>query len=193
LPTGNISNTATFVNEDGMITLDKWTPPSHGVISLFFRTPYPKGIILFNGKKSGEFFKLYIINETSVGLEYNIGNGYERVELSLTGNKQVNDRSWHEVIIYRNMKQFGLKLDTEEGVNLNPLFLKKDLDLEGELSVGGVSSDVTEGFVGCIRGLVSNESNTDSDSLDFYMCTVICSFTITAEILAHSLANFHCH
>ena len=141
-----------------MIKLDKWTPPSHGVISLFFRTPYPKGIILFNGFKAKEFFKLYIINETSVGLEYNIGNGYERVELSLKGSKQVNDRQWHEVVMYRNMKQFGLKLDAEEGLNLNPLFLERDLDLEDNLHVGGDPSDVREGFVGCIRGLVSNES-----------------------------------
>ena len=138
------------------------------MISLFFRTPYPKGIILFDGVKSREYFKLYIINETSVGLEYNIGNGYERVELSLKGSKQVNDRQWHEVVIYRNMMQFGLKLDTEEGVNLNPLFLEKDLDLEDELYVGGYPSDVTEGFIGCIRGLVSNESNTDSHILDHY-------------------------
>ena len=169
---GDISNTATFVNEDGMILLDKWTPPSHGVISFFFRTPYPKGIILFNGEKSREFFKLYIINETTVSLEYNIGNGFQRVVLSLKGNKQVNDRQWHEVVIYRNMLEFGLKLDEESDWNLNPLFLKKDLDLEGHLYVGGVSSDVTEGFVGCIRGLVSNESNADSNSLDYYMCTV---------------------
>ena len=128
------------------------------MISLYFRTPYPKGIILFNGFKAKEFFNLYIINETSVGLEYNIGNGYERVVLSLKGNKKVNDRSWHKVVIYRNMKQFGLDLDTEKGVNLNPLFLKKDLDVEDDLNVGGNPSDVTKGFVGCIRGLVSNES-----------------------------------
>lgn len=128
--------------------------------------------MLFNGEKSREFFKLYIINETSVSLEYNIGNGFQRVVLSLKGNKQVNDRQWHEVVIYRNMKQFGLKLDKEEGVNLNPLFLKKNLDLDGNLYVGGVSSDVTEGFVGCIRGLVSNESNSDSNSLDYYISTV---------------------
>ena len=153
--TGNISNTATFMNEDGVIRLGKWTPPSHGVISLFFRTPYPKGTLLYNGVSGREFFKLYIINETRIGLEYDIGNGYQRVELSLKGNKQVNDRQWHEVVIYRNMKQFGLKLDTEEGVNENPLFLEKDLDLEDDLLVGG-DPEVAKGFVGCIRGLVSN-------------------------------------
>ena len=140
-----------------MIKLSKWTPPSHGVISLFFRTPYPKGIILFNGFESREYFKLYIINETSVGLEYNIGNGYQRVELSLKGSKEVNDRQWHEVVIYRNMKEFGFKLDTEKGVNLNPLFLKKGLDLGDDLYVGGNPAEATEGFVGCIRGLVGIE------------------------------------
>ena len=151
-----------------MIKLDKWTPPSDGVISLFFRTPYPKGIILFNGDKTKDFFRLSIINETSVGLEYSIGNGYERVVLSLKANKQVNDRQWHEVVIFRNMKEFGLKLDKEEGVNLNPLFKEKDLDLESDLYVGGDPSEVTKGFVGCIRGLVSNDSNTDSNSLNYY-------------------------
>ena len=175
-----------------MIKLDKWTPPSHGVISLFFRTPYPKGIILFNGFKAKEFFKLYIINETSVGLEYNIGNGYERVLLSLKGNKQVNDRQWHKVVIYRNMKQFGLQLDKEEGVNLNPLFLKKDLDVEDDLYVGGDPSDVTKGFVGCIRGLVSNESKLSQTFLITTSVQFCFVFTMTAEFFFHSLANFHC-
>ena len=161
--TGDISNTATFVNEDGMIKLDKWTPPSHGVISLFFRTPYPKGTILYNGIIRKEYFWLYIINETTITLKYDIGNGPQRVELKLKDNKKINDRQWHEVVIYRNMKPFGLKLDTEEGVNENPLFLKKDLDLEDNLYVGGYPYDVSEGFVGCIRGLVSNESSTNSN------------------------------
>ena len=176
-----------------MITLDKWTPPSHGVISLFFRTPYPKGVILFNGYKNKEFFQLNIINETSVGLGYNIGNGYKRVELSLKDNKQVNDRQWHKVTIYRNMKEFGLMLDTEKGVNENPLFLKKDLDLETDLNVGADPSDVTEGFVGCIRGLVSNESKLIQTLLAIacvQFCLFVYFFTMTAEILTHSLANF---
>ena len=145
-----------------MIKLDKWTPPSHGVISLFFRTPYPKGTILFNGVLSKEYFWLYIINETVLTLKYSIGNGPQRVQLQLKNNKRINDRQWHEVVIYRNMKEFGLKLDKEKGENENPLFLKKDLDLENELYVGGYPFDLAQGFVGCIRGLVSNESRIHS-------------------------------
>ena len=103
---------------------------------------------------------MYIINETAITLKYDIGNGPQRVELNLQNKKKINDRSWHEVVIYRNMKQFGLKFDKLEGVNKNPLFLEKDLDLENQLYVGGYPYDVAQGFVGCIRGLVSIESST---------------------------------
>ena len=139
-----------------MIKLDKWGPPSDGVISLFFRTPYPEGTILYNGVMNKDFFWLEIVNETSISLNYDIGNGIRRIELSLKDNKKVNDRQWHEVVIFRNMKEFGLMLDTEKGVNLNPVFLEKDLDVESDLHVGGYPFDVSQGFVGCIRGLVGN-------------------------------------
>ena len=152
---GNISNSATFVNEDGFIKLKKWSPPSHGVISLYFRTPYAKGTILYNGDDSKEYFRLMIFNETTVRLVYDIGNGGTTVDLSLK-NKKVNDTAWHKVVIFRNMKEFGMELDEEKGVNNNPLFLKRDLDLEDkdELWVGSYQFNVAEGFVGCIRGLV---------------------------------------
>lgn len=139
-----------------MIKLDKWGPPSDGVISLFFRTPYPEGTILYNGVMNKDFFRLEIVNETSISLNYDIGNGIRRIELSLKDNKKVNDRQWHEVVIFRNMKEFGLMLDTEKRVNLNPVFLEKDLNVESDLHVGGYPFDVSQGFVGCIRGLVGN-------------------------------------
>ena len=139
-----------------MIKLDKWGPPSDGVISLFFRTPYPKGTILYNGVMNKDFFRLEIVNDTSISLNYDIGNGIRRIELSLKDNKKVNDRQWHEVVIFRNMKEFGFKLDTEKGVNLNPVFLEKDLNVDSDLHVGGYPFDVSQGFVGCIRGLVGN-------------------------------------
>ena len=66
----------------------------------------------------------------------------------------MNDRSWHNVVIYRNMKEFGLILDDQKAVKENPLFLERDLDLENELNVGGYPLDRAKGFVGCIRGLV---------------------------------------
>ena len=102
---------------------------------------------------SGEYFRLQIVNETTVSLIYNIGNGARNIELSLVG-KQVNDRSYHTVTIYHNMKEFGLILDDLKSTHQNPLFLKRDLDLENKLYVGSYPYDPTEGFVGCIRGLV---------------------------------------
>ena len=101
-----------------------------------------------------DFFQVEIINETSVGLSYNIGNSVRKIELSL-GDKQVNDRSWHHVMIYHNMKIFGFRLDYQEGKHENPLFLKRELNLDNELYVAGYPYDVFKGFVGCIRGLVS--------------------------------------
>lgn len=161
---GEISNTATFVNEDGFIKLEKWSPPSNGVISLFFKTPYDKGVLLYNGMLDKDFFRVEIINETSVGLSYNIGNGVRKIELSL-GDKQVNDRSWHHIMIYHNMKVFGFRLDNQEGKHENPLFLKRELNLDNKLYVGGYPYDVSKGFVGCIRGLDVNGEVQDLSKL----------------------------
>ena len=160
---GEISNTATFVNQDGFIKLKAWSPPSNGVISLFFKTPYKKGVLLYNGMLDKDFFQVGIVNETSVGLSYNIGNGVRKIELSL-GDKQVNDRSWHHIMIYHNMKVFGFRLDNQEGKHENPLFLKRELNLDNELYVAGYPYDVSKGFVGCIRGLVS------SSKANFCLC-----------------------
>ncbi|XP_044179404.1 EGF and laminin G domain-containing protein-like [Acropora millepora] len=111
-----------------------------------------------------DFFQVEIINETSVGLSYNIGNGVRKIELSL-GDKQVNDRSWHHVMIYHNMKVFGFRLDNKEGKHENPLFLKRELNLDNELYVAGYPYDVFKGFVGCIRGLDINGEVQDLSKL----------------------------
>lgn len=163
---GETSNTATFVNEDGVIELEAWSPPSDGVISFFFKTPYDKGILLYNGVDGKDFFQLEIVNKTTVGLLYDIGNGVRKIELSLK-DQQVNDRSWHYVVIYRNMKVFGLKLDNQEAQNENPLFMKRNLDVNkvNKLHVGSYPFDMTKGFVGCIRGLDINGEVQDLSQL----------------------------
>ena len=165
MSSGETSNTATFVNEDGVIKLKAWSPPSDGVISFFFKTPYDKGILLYNGVDGKEFFQLEIVNKTTVGLFYDIGNGVRKIELSLK-DQQVNDRSWHYVVIYRNMKVFGLKLDDQEAQNENPLFMKRNLDVNKELHVGSYPYGMTKGFVGCIRGLVSQKCLFSSVSFE---------------------------
>ena len=140
-----------------MIKLDKaWTPPSDGVISLFFKTPYAKGVLLFNGDPNDEFFQLEIVNKTSVELIFNIGHGVRRVVVSLEDNQKVNDRAWHRVVISRNLMNFGLHLDSKSAMNTLPLFSERNLDLDAAdpLVVGGYPLDISKGFVGCIRGLV---------------------------------------
>lgn len=109
---------------------------------------------MYNGDPSKEYFHLEILNETTIRLFYNIGNGGRKIDMSLEQNKQVNDRSWHKVVIYHNMKHFGLELDGKKRENDNPLFLERELNLENDLHVGGYPYDVAKGFVGCIRGLV---------------------------------------
>ncbi|PFX33213.1 EGF and laminin G domain-containing protein-like [Stylophora pistillata] len=163
--TGKTENTATIINEDGVITLDPWEPPSHGIISLLFKTPYAEGTILFNGDTTKDYFQLAIINKTSIRLEYNIGNGVNKIELSLANEKKLNDSKWHTVTVYRNMLQFGLKLDDEEKHIKNPLFKEKELNVAGKLNVGTNPRDVTKGFVGCIRGLTINGVSIDLEGL----------------------------
>ena len=143
------------MNEDGFIKLKKWAPPSDGVISFYFKTPYAKGTLLYNGDPNEDYVQFLIVNETTVRLLYNIGNGAQKIDLNVA-SKRVNDRSWHKVVIYHNMMQFGLKVDKLDGVNNNPLFLNRNLDLKDDLHVGTYQYDLSLGFVGCIRGLVRN-------------------------------------
>ena len=159
---GKTQNTATIIDADGVIKLDKWSPPSHGIISLLFKTPYAKGTILYNGDNTKDYFQLEIVNETSIRLNYNIGNGVEKIELSLGNDKKLNDREWHTVTVYHNMLQFGLKLDEEEKVKKNPVLLEKDLNMDDKLNIGTNPRDVTAGFVCCIRRLVSNYCNINT-------------------------------
>lgn len=154
---GEINNTATFVNEDGYLQLPPWTPPSVGDISFLFRTPYAKGIILHNGDITREYFRVHIVNNQTLRLDFDLGHGLTSVDAKLkSSSATLDDRKWHKVLVWHNQKEFGLKLDDESNeVNL-PLHLSTQLNVAGKLNVGGYSRDQLNGFVGCIKGLAIN-------------------------------------
>lgn len=153
--TGEINNTATFVNEDGYIQLDAWTPPSVGDISFLFRTPYAKGIILHNGEITREYVRVHIINNQTLRLEFNLGFGTKKLDVKVKSSSDtLNDRKWHKVSLWHNQKEFVLKLDDVKAEEKLPVHLSTQLNADGKLNIGGYSRDQLNGFVGCIKGLV---------------------------------------
>ena len=160
---GDVSNTATFVNEDGMLKLAPWTPASFGDVRFHFKTPYGRGVLLSNGDLNKDYVQLEIQNETTMALTFDIGNGAQVIHKAVKKGK-LNDREWHKVTIFRNLKEFALEVDGEQTTKNLDLTQKRDLDVERPLYVGS-DAKALNGFVGCIRGLVSDFASTTCISI----------------------------
>ena len=135
-----------------MLRLASWTPPSHGDLSLQFRTPYATGVLFSNGDLKKEYVQLHIVNSTTMALNFDIGSGTKSIFVTIKG--QLNDRKWHKVFIYRNLKEFTMQVDEEEERLALDLSSMRDLNVDGDLYLGS-DPKAQNGFVGCIRGLVS--------------------------------------
>lgn len=159
---GRANNTATFRREDGIITLryrEGTLDGDNGYISLYFRTPYDRGILFHQGdktKNTRDFIRVAITSNDTVTLSFDIGNGPRSVSIQSKIEFNTN-RNWHSIVVWHNIKEFGLRVDGIEKIISNPLQSSKQLDVVGNLYIGGYMKDLMEGFVGCIRGLVSKE------------------------------------
>ncbi|KAK3729337.1 hypothetical protein QZH41_009047 [Actinostola sp. cb2023] len=156
---GRPNNTATFTREDGIIALryrEGTLDGDNGYVSLFFRTPYDRGILFHQGdktKNTRDFIRVAITGNDSVTLSFDIGNGAQYLTVRVTENELNTNRLWHRVEVWFNIKEFGLQVDKVKKKVLNPLQSSKQLDVVGHLYIGGYMRELMQGFVGCMRGL----------------------------------------
>jgi contactin associated protein-like 2 len=126
-------------------------------VSLYFRTAYARGILFHQGdktKNTRDFIRVAITSNDSVTLSFDIGNGPRSITVQVKDNELNTNRLWHSVHVWHNIKEFVLRVDGVEKRVLNPLQSSKQLDVVGNLYIGGYMKDLMEGFVGCMRGLV---------------------------------------
>nr|XP_023695411.1 neurexin-1a-like isoform X10 [Paramormyrops kingsleyae] len=168
-----IADPVTFRSRSSFVTLS--TLQAYYTMHLFFqfKTTSPDGLILYNSGDGNDFIVVELVKGY---LHYvcDLGNGANLIKGN--SNKPLNDNQWHNVMISRDTNNLHtVKIDTK--VTTQTTAGAKNLDLKGDLYVGGVAKDMyrdlpklvhaREGFQGCLASLDLNGRLPDllSDAL----------------------------
>ncbi|XP_036073155.1 neurexin 1a isoform X7 [Oryzias melastigma] len=151
-----VSDPITFRSRSSFVTLS--TLQAYYSMHLFiqFKTTSPDGLILFNRGDGNDFIVVELVKGY---LHYvsDLGNGAHLIKGS--SNSPLNDNHWHNVHISRDTNNLHtVKIDTK--VTTQTTTGAKNLDLKGDLYIGGVSKEMyrdlpklvhsREGFQGCL-------------------------------------------
>ncbi|XP_032803913.1 neurexin-1-like isoform X24 [Petromyzon marinus] len=157
-----IADPITFKTKVSFLTLP--TLQAYTTMHLFFqlKTTSPDGLILFNSGDGSDFIAVELV-KGHIHYVFDLGNGQNLIKDS--SKKVLNDNQWHNVIISRELNNVHtLKVDSKSStLNVNGA---KNLDLKGELYIGGLSKTEysnlpklvgsREGFQGCLASLDLN-------------------------------------
>ncbi|XP_028323529.1 neurexin-1a-like isoform X24 [Gouania willdenowi] len=169
-----IADPVTFKSRSSYVTLT--TLQAYYSMHLFFqfKTTSSDGLILFNSGDGSDFIVVELVKGY---LHYvsDLGNGAHLIKGN--SNKPLNDNNWHNVIISRDTNSLHtVKIDTK--VTTQTTTGAKNLDLKGNLYVGGVAKEMykelpklvhaKEGFQGCLASVDLNGRLPDLmlDALD---------------------------
>uniref|UniRef100_A0A3Q0SVZ4 Neurexin 1b n=1 Tax=Amphilophus citrinellus TaxID=61819 RepID=A0A3Q0SVZ4_AMPCI len=169
-----IADPVTFKSRSSYVTLT--TLQAYYSMHLFFqfKTTSSDGLILYNSGDGNDFIVVELVKGY---LHYvsDLGNGAHLIKGN--SNKPLNDNHWHNVIISRDTNNLHtVKIDTK--ITTQTTTGAKNLDLKGNLFVGGVSKEMykelpklvhaKEGFQGCLASVDLNGRLPDlmSDALD---------------------------
>ncbi|XP_061563765.1 neurexin 1a isoform X9 [Cololabis saira] len=151
-----VSDPITFRSRSSFVTLP--TLQAYYSMHLFmqFKTTSPDGLILFNRGDGNDFIVVELVKGY---LHYisDLGNGAHLIKGN--SNSPLNDNHWHNVHISRDSNNLHtVKIDTK--VTTQTTMGAKNLDLKGDLYIGGVSKEMyrelpklvhsREGFQGCL-------------------------------------------
>ena len=127
-------------------------------VSFNFKTVTAEGIMFYGkGRTSNDYIMVQIASKKRLRGEINLGSQADFVDINISGN--FDDNKAHSVFLEFNRKELKLTVDgITKSVQRNPLSMSH-LDLEGDPMYLGGGFDVTEGFTGCISGLVSDIIN----------------------------------
>ncbi|XP_054454354.1 neurexin 1a isoform X2 [Anoplopoma fimbria] len=151
-----VADPVTFRSRSSFVTLP--TLQAYYSMHLFmqFKTTSPDGLVLFNRGDGNDFIVVELVKGY---LHYisDLGNGAHLIKGN--SNSPLNDNHWHNVHISRDTNNLHtVKIDTK--VTTQTTMGAKNLDLKGDLYIGGVSKDMyrelpklvhsREGFQGCL-------------------------------------------
>ncbi|XP_018618139.1 neurexin-1a isoform X19 [Scleropages formosus] len=168
-----VADPVTFRSRSSFVTLS--TLQAYYTMHLFFqfKTTSPDGLILYNSGDGNDFIVVELV-KGYLHYVWDLGNGAHLIKGN--SNKPLNDNHWHNVMISRDSNNLHtVKIDTK--VTTQTTIGAKNLDLKGDLYVGGVAKDMykelpklvhaKEGFQGCLASLDLNGRLPDllSDAL----------------------------
>ncbi|KAM9561436.1 neurexin-1a-like isoform 2-T2 [Salvelinus alpinus] len=151
-----VADPVTFRSRSSYVTLP--TLQAYYSMHLFFqfKTTSPDGLVLYNRGDGNDFIVVELVKGY---LHYvsDLGNGAHLIKGN--SNSPLNDNHWHNVLISRDTNNLHtVKIDTK--VTTQTTMGAKNLDLKGDLYVGGVAKEMyrdlpklvhsREGFQGCL-------------------------------------------
>ncbi|XP_076046488.1 neurexin 1 isoform X2 [Oratosquilla oratoria] len=168
-----VHHPVTFKSAASYVSLPQLKAYSSTNIYFQFKTLQPSGLIMYNPGKVHDFIAIELING-HVNLVFNLGSGPVRMR---DNNKStLNDNRWHAVTVGRpSPKQHTLMVDDRLATVTNA-GSTENLDLHGNLYLGGVRPDMygdlprhinsRTGFEGCIASLDLNGESPDPAGKD---------------------------
>ncbi|XP_062858990.1 neurexin 1a isoform X2 [Trichomycterus rosablanca] len=168
-----VADPVTFKSRSSYVTLPTLQAYYSMHLFLQFKTTSPDGLILYNRGDGNDFIVVELVKGY---LHYvsDLGNGAHLIKGN--SNTPLNDNHWHNVMISRDTNNLHtVKIDTK--ITTQTTTGAKNLDLKGDLYVGGVSKEMykdlpklvhsKEGFQGCLASVDLNGRLPDllSDAL----------------------------
>ncbi|XP_068456857.1 neurexin-2-like isoform X4 [Clinocottus analis] len=157
-----VANPVTFLAQASYLAFS--TLQAYASMHLFFqfKTTSPDGLILYNSGDGSDFIVVELV-KGYIHYVFDLGNGPSLMKGN--SDKQLNDNQWHNVVISRdNNNVHILKIDSRTVTqHANGA---RNLDLKGELYVGGVGKSMysslprliasREGYQGCLASVDLN-------------------------------------
>ncbi|CAB1338105.1 unnamed protein product [Coregonus sp. 'balchen'] len=133
-----VADPVTFRSRSSYVTLPTLQAYYSMHLFLQFKTTSPDGLILYNRGDGNDFIVLELVKGY---LHYvsDLGNGAHLIKGN--SNSPLNDNHWHNVLISRDTNNLHtVKIDTK--VTTQTTMGAKNLDLKGDLYVGGVAKEM---------------------------------------------------
>ncbi|XP_061754498.1 neurexin-2-like isoform X4 [Nerophis ophidion] len=157
-----VANPVTFVTQASYLAFS--TLQAYASMHLFFqfKTTSPDGLILYNSGDGSDFIVVELV-KGFIHYVFDLGNGPSLMKGN--SDKPLNDNQWHNVVISRdNSNVHTLKIDVRTVTqHANGA---RNLDLKGELYIGGVGKSMyvslprliasREGYKGCLASVDLN-------------------------------------
>ncbi|XP_075887572.1 neurexin-2-like isoform X5 [Nelusetta ayraudi] len=157
-----VANPVTFLTQASYLAFSTLQAYASMHLFLQFKTTSPDGLILYNSGDGSDFIVVELV-KGYIHYVFDLGNGPSLMKGN--SDKPLNDNQWHNVVISRdNSNVHVLKIDSRTVTqHANGA---RNLDLKGELYVGGVGKSMysslprliasREGYKGCLASVDLN-------------------------------------